>query len=322
MRTARTRRRTIRRGGTTVLVLTSVVALTGMSGVALDAGRLYNEKQKAQAAADAAALAGAQDIPNATRARTSAQRAATGNGFSSPEIVFYPNEANPLQIQVRCRRTVPMVFNAILGTSQSTVAGFASCSRTPPPNQMQGIVPLGVQLVDFSYGDQKELKIGTTDGPDIPGNFMPLDLAGGGADSYGEWLKYGFTGKIEVGQTLVTKTGNMVGPTNAALEHDDDSRFNRAEVSPWNDDSWSSFDRGNARIVTIPIVDWLSVDGGGRVNLEVLGFAAFWVDNWQNGGGGTITGHFIQYTDTNHATYDPDLSPGYDGGVWIMRLDA
>ena len=51
-------------GSVIVLVALSLVIVIGMLGLAMDAGQLYVTKQRAQAAADAAAQAGVMDMYN------------------------------------------------------------------------------------------------------------------------------------------------------------------------------------------------------------------------------------------------------------------
>src|SRR5437588_12929009 len=56
----------LRRGGLLMFVLVSLVSLCGIVAMAVDTGRLYMEKQAAQNAADAGALAGGRDLPYTT----------------------------------------------------------------------------------------------------------------------------------------------------------------------------------------------------------------------------------------------------------------
>src|SRR4030095_5454661 len=101
---------------------------------------------------------------------------------------------------------------------------------------------------------------------------------GNGASEYSTWLKYGYTAsRYKVGDTVQTETGNMVGPTKQALAlttdgGDADSRFQRATDSPtFVSDLFSNFHSGNLRIVTMPLVDWLSASGG-KSTLVIKGF--------------------------------------------------
>ena len=63
-----------------LLVVMALTAVMGIVGLAMDAGQLYVTKQQAQAAADAAVLAGAMDMFNTTGF------AASGAGFTGASI--------------------------------------------------------------------------------------------------------------------------------------------------------------------------------------------------------------------------------------------
>src|SRR5215475_6415833 len=71
------------------------IALLGIVGLALDGGHLYVTKQRAQAAADAAAQAGVMDLyrGNGTTAASASAIAYAGkDGFTSSEVdPEYPN---------------------------------------------------------------------------------------------------------------------------------------------------------------------------------------------------------------------------------------
>ena len=309
-----------RRGGTLILVLTSVVALCGVTALTVDAGRLYMEKQAAQNTADAGALAGGRDLPHLDQAQLAAQRTVSANGFSSPTITFLPaGSTKPLQIRVRCTRTVPLLFGAFVGMSQGTVAAEASVSRTRPANQLVGGVPWGVLPDNYVLGQVQTLKMGSQSDRVVPGNFQALDLDGSGAADYSNWLKWGFDQKLSVGQTVLSETGNMVGPTNQAIKMDMDSRFERAKLAPWNDDAWGNFDAGNPSIVTIPIIDWYGATKDGKAEVTILGFAAFYVNDFS---GQSITGSFVEYTDGNLASVDPTLDEAFDGKLYSSRMDG
>src|SRR6476620_11568734 len=61
------------RGAALVIAVLSLVVLLGVSAFVVDVGHAYYVHRSLQADADAAALAGAQGLPNATNATTIAQ---------------------------------------------------------------------------------------------------------------------------------------------------------------------------------------------------------------------------------------------------------
>ena len=67
------------RGQMLPIVMLALLGLLGVSAFAIDVGFAYFAKRQLQAATDAAALAGAQDLPNVTLATQTAQDYATDN---------------------------------------------------------------------------------------------------------------------------------------------------------------------------------------------------------------------------------------------------
>lgn len=74
-------------GQALVIVALSLVVLLGATALSVDLGMAYNAKAKLQAAADAAALAGAQDLPDAAAAILTAEEYAGLNGVVDIEDV-------------------------------------------------------------------------------------------------------------------------------------------------------------------------------------------------------------------------------------------
>ena len=66
------RRRAGERGQSTLLVAIMLIVFLGITGLVIDVARLYVAQRQLQTAADAAALAAAQDLPNGTTAVTTA----------------------------------------------------------------------------------------------------------------------------------------------------------------------------------------------------------------------------------------------------------
>ena len=75
-------------GQAIVLVVVSLVVLLGMAALVIDIGYAYYTHRSLQASADAAALAGAQELPDASRAQLIAQEytAGTGQKNERPDI--------------------------------------------------------------------------------------------------------------------------------------------------------------------------------------------------------------------------------------------
>jgi Flp pilus assembly protein TadG len=81
-------------GATAVTVAILSVVLIGLAAMVIDVGSLYTEHARLSIAADAAALAGAHELPNTAAARTGAAAYAAANAPEAPvvTIVFYDGE--------------------------------------------------------------------------------------------------------------------------------------------------------------------------------------------------------------------------------------
>jgi Flp pilus assembly protein TadG len=115
------------RGSVIPLVTILMFAMLGISAFAIDLGSLYQAKRQAQAAADAGALAGTQDLPNGpTTASTDATTYATKTYNGASAAVTTPYNSDSAQIHVVVTKTVPSILGSILGINSVTVTATAT----------------------------------------------------------------------------------------------------------------------------------------------------------------------------------------------------
>jgi len=115
-----------------VLVLTTLllVVLLGFAALTIDIGRVYITKSKLQNAADAAALAGALDLPNSSTAISTAIDYAGKNGAQESETTpNSPYDQDLTKIEVTCRKTVSYTFARVLGLKQTDVSARAVAQK-------------------------------------------------------------------------------------------------------------------------------------------------------------------------------------------------
>lgn len=257
--------------------------ILGMTAFAVDIGLILIEKQKLSDALDAAALAGAQELPrNPQGAELAANNYAQLNGVDNPQIII--DEAHK-EIIVKGQKEVPFYFARVLGFDKHTIYG-SSKARVKPVSKGTGFVPLGVVQQDFRYGEIYRLKYGATDG--LTGNYGALALGGTGATTYENNLRYGYNGELYVGKTVPTETGNMSGPTQKGIH----ARLDAAASSS-SCGSYLTANRNCSRILYLPIID--SFDLNGRNEVTIVGFAAFYLEGIVgNGNDSMIEGRFIQ----------------------------
>ncbi|MEW5763002.1 MAG: hypothetical protein AB1776_07360 [Bacillota bacterium] len=172
---------------------------------------------------------------------------------------------------------------------------------------LHGVAPLAVHEGDFTYGQQVTLKVDHwQDGWVGPGNTGPLALGGNGANVYEENLKYGYRGRLAVGDIVDTEPGDMVGKTHSAVQY-------RLAACPHTPKcTIQHWERGCPRILTVPICETHGQKSG-RTTLRVKGFAAFLIESCSEKG--EITGRFIRLVTTGEGD---NTAPGY--GVTVVRL--
>src|SRR5207244_8786379 len=108
--------------------------LLGLVSLSTDVGQLMSARRQLQNAADAAALAGAQRLPDyASVARTDAGIWAGKNGIASPDTVTTTVRTTSITddtIQVTVTRNVPYAFARVLGFTSQDVTATATVQRS------------------------------------------------------------------------------------------------------------------------------------------------------------------------------------------------
>lgn len=279
-------------GSVIVLVALALTALLGFAAIVVDLGILYVRHAELQSALDAAALAGVQELPhNPGQAQQTAEAYAVRNGVSPVTVDFaYGNS----EITVSAEETVPTYFARVWGLSSNTISAKSKAMMVPPVS-MSGAVPLAVEEQDFVYGAEYVLKSGPHE-PDehepegrYSGWFGALQLTGPGARDYETDLTYGYDGTLEVGQILNLEHGNMSGSTMRAIE----ARFARDNRTPQN--TFDDYERDAPQLVYIPVVKIVSHNGNSIHEVEIVGFAAFFLEGVEGVGNDSIvTGRFLQ----------------------------
>jgi Putative Flp pilus-assembly TadE/G-like len=202
------------RGQVVVLMVVSIVVLLGMAALVVDVGGWWRDKRRLQGTADAAALAGAQELPDdVSTAKTLAQNYATQNGGdvagSDITVTSGPN-ANDT-IAVTARRTDPGFFSNVLGIGSANISATAK-ARVGPPAAARYVAPMVVScdhpLIKNCAGDHTPT-FGVVDQLDFdkmgaPGAFGMLNLDGGsgavGASEEADWILKGFDKYLPLGK--------------------------------------------------------------------------------------------------------------------------
>jgi Flp pilus assembly protein TadG len=149
-----------RRSG--VAILYAALGLSGFLGVTalvVDMGNLYTRRAQAQRAADAAALAGALELPNSDKAKEVAAFYANLNGYTQgrqevPVLQVYPSESTSgaNRIKVVVQRSEPLyflpAFAALMGSNETTSKVGATAVAEKGPD----VVPAALKYGTGTYG--------------------------------------------------------------------------------------------------------------------------------------------------------------------------
>jgi Flp pilus assembly protein TadG len=157
-------------GQALILAAAAMVVILGMAAMAIDVGMFLQEKRDLQNAADAAALAGAQDLPTSpANAVTNATTWAGENGIGAGELegvtVSTTYVANDT-ITVQVKRDVPWLFARVLGRGSDTVRADAT-ARVGSPSVASGVMPwslLESAKAGATYGQEVTLKYSAGEG--------------------------------------------------------------------------------------------------------------------------------------------------------------
>ncbi|KGK89818.1 hypothetical protein DP73_09300 [Desulfosporosinus sp. HMP52] len=304
------------RGSVVVIVTLLLTVLLGFCAFVADLGLLYAQKSSLQNSVDAAALAGVQELPdNPSEAESIATEYASKNGVENVDIAL---EANNKKIIVQATETVPTFFARIWGINEEQISASAKAMMVPPKT-LSGAIPLSIQEQEFVYGQKYVLKSGGGSGTTewyldedkrnsvmksgeesgTSGWYGVLELSGTGANTYESDLINGYQGDLAVGQILSVKHGNMSGPTADGIN----TRISRDLRVPKN--TIDNYERNAPQIVYIPIVKIISESGNSIHQVQITGFAAFFLEGvGGNGNQSIVTGWFIKALVPNGYTAD------------------
>ena len=283
------------RGTILVIVALLMFGLVVATGMAADAGAMYYQRTRMQVAADAAALAGARGLAHdQSRAIALAEQYAADNGYqlSSGDVTFPASST----IHVTVRGPSPLWLGRLLGIATPDIAASAD-GELQTVSESGGIRPFGVPDQTFEQGREYLLKLPSRS--EICGNFQALAVDGPGAAVYRQDILDGSSRAVTTGQDLPTEPGDIVGPTDSAINQlvgADQTPFAQAVADP----------TATPRVITVALLNpqqWANVHG--RSDIEVTGFAKFYVIDAENGAvdarfiarveGPTVAGTTAQY---------------------------
>jgi hypothetical protein len=338
MRKKSARRGSRESGQVIALFAAGLVAIIALAGMAVDVGQLVYTRTDLQKAADAAALAGSQDLPTTSAASSSAGLYVSENGTGmSHTVQFLSTYGANDTIKVTTNKHVNYFFLKVLGMDGQDVSASATV-RVGTFQGGSGLVPWGFiasnnsnskllqnpcylgndanGLPVFKQNTQCTMKYGA--GTSSGGDFGALALDATGGSEYRDDIAHGSSKPYKVGDQAEAQTGNMQGPTGQAL----DERFSmpapdgcagnsRDDVLKTNPDGSVSIREGceeSPRIIIIPVVDQIN----NPQKSTILGFAYMYLTGTSDQGGHTqVKGEFVKFvTEIPGGIYE-----GWGGGA-------
>jgi secretion/DNA translocation related TadE-like protein len=218
------------RGQATVLTVIFLVALMGAVALVLDVGSWFREQRDTQSAADAAALAAAQALPdNPGSANGLALQYLNKNGGGGHTIEFSSQVVANDTVTVEVERDAPGVFTKFFGVNSVDVHGRAT-ARTGGMSAAKYVAPIVVNLKHPKlqcggtptkptpcFGDPTELTLINLKDPassDAAGSFGLINLETGGdgnigADALAKWVEKGFDQYMKLGNYAAAPSANF-----------------------------------------------------------------------------------------------------------------
>jgi hypothetical protein len=290
-----------------VVTILFLVVLLAMAAAVLDVGSWYRAHRSLQATVDAAALAGAQALPESTgEASSLASEYAAKNGGGSMQISFSRKVNANDTITVKGSRPAPGFFAKVFGVNTITVRTHAS-ARAGYPTQAKWVAPIVVNIkhpmlncnpnpcedaTELQYYHLKD-KGAQNDGA---GSFGFINLTGDngvGSSELGNWISDGFDQYLKTNQDYYVSTGNPFSSNNikGAL----DVKMNEGDV------------------LLFPVYDKLTGTGD-NAKYHIVGFAAFLITSMDlSGTNEKFYGHFVEITWDGIQAESAGQAPPYFG---------
>ena len=276
------------RGQAIVLMVLALVVLLGMAALVLDVGNWFHTKRRLQATSDAAALAGAQKLPDdpggaATMAMSYANQ--NGGDVAGTDITITSTAAPNDTISVKAKRTDPGVFTSVLGIGSANIDAHAK-ARVGPPQDALHVAPMvvycGHTLIHNCNKDS------TPDfGPDhmttmnydpmgAPGAFGMLNLDGGngtpGSSDEADWIQHGFNKYLPLGN----------------YRSDPGAKFSSNNIQ-------SALENRLDTVLLFPV--YKTLDGQGQnAQYEIIGWIGFHLNSFEvHGNNAVLHGYFTEF---------------------------
>ncbi len=291
------------RGQAVVLAVVMTASLLGMATLVIDAGSWFRARRQLQASADAAALAGAQALPDdpaGARSLALQYAGSNGGGVSSSDVSVSTSVLANDTVTVHAHQSAPGFFSKVFGIGSVNV-GATAAARAALPSQARYSAPFAVDRLHPEltgpgcpcYGVATSLDLKKSG----PGAFRIINLDGSsggtGQTILSDWILHGYGGLMPLGWYW----------------SDSGAKFNASEV----DDALSA--RLGSELL-FPIYGRTQGNGSG-FEYDVVGWAGFRITGFDASGNNSLI--FGSFTRTVWAGIQgQSSSPNY--GTRVIAL--
>jgi putative Flp pilus-assembly TadE/G-like protein len=301
------------RGQVFVMTVISMTVLLGMAAFVLDVGAWFHSKRHLQATADAAALAGAQALPDDPT--TATQWAVdyankNGGGVAAADVTITSTNQSTDTIAVTGKKTEPGFFSRVLGIDAVDVRAAAK-AIVGPPAQALYVAPMVVNcnhpLIKNCNGKgSPKFTVPTTldfDPLGAPGAFGMLNLDGGngtpGSSDEAAWILKGFNKYLGLG----------------FYNSDPGAKFDSQQVD-------GALDQRIGTELLFPVYRTLTGQGQ-NAQYDIIGWIGFHLTSYQaSGTNATLQGYFTRFIAQGILASKNGASSGAPGtfGVKTIQL--
>jgi len=290
-------------GNAIILVGFALLGLILMSGLVIDGGSMYMTKRHLQKTANAAVLSGAQELTNteaAVKDVTTKVLEMHGETSSLEQL----NVTMFSRVSLDLKKDVKLAFSQLFGYSSIPIVVHAAAEIGTMSNAV-GASPLGIDdTVQLEFYKEYRLKV---DQQEVnSGNFGVLALGGTGAQTYEDNLMYGYKEQLNVRDILDTQTGNISGKTRTVIQ----AKINACPYQPGD-----TTQRDCPRVILIPVYKPHLITTNQLKQVEIKGFAYFYITKPMSSNDTSITGMFIKRSGRGYV--DPTV---VNKGAFSIRL--
>jgi Flp pilus assembly protein TadG len=280
------------RGQAAVLTVLCVTALLGMAALVLDLGSWFNAQRQTQAAADAAALAGAQALPDGPgTATTLAATYVSKNGGGAHTVTFSSKLVANDTVNVEVERDTPGFFAKVFGIDSVEVGAHAA-ARASGIEKARWAAPITVNI------KHPELNCGQANGRPVPCFGKPTELDLINLHQSGSGDAAGAFGLINLDRSDSGSVGSGTlsdWVTRGFDQYMDVGIYTSVPSAKFNDAKFiEALDIRVGDVLLFPIYKTI-LGSGSNAEYDVVGWVGFKVTSFQAGGNsGKVRGSFTE----------------------------